>query len=45
MHEVQENIDALLNDVVARLAIRLGDEADATGVVLELGVIEATAGR
>src|SRR6185436_16332679 len=39
--EVLEDLDALFDDGVRLLALDVHDEADATGVMLELRVIEA----
>ena len=41
MLEVFEDFDGLLNDGVGALAAEVGDEANAAGVVLECGVVEA----
>ena len=45
MHEVQEDLDALADDVVRRDALDVGDEADATRVVLELRIVESGPAR
>ena len=42
MHEVQKDIDSLFDDVVRRSAGDVGDEADATGVVLVARVVESS---
>ena len=39
--EVHEHVDALRHDVVRLLAADVRDEADAAGVVLEGGIVEA----
>jgi hypothetical protein len=41
MVEVLEDLDALLDDLVGSDVVEIGDEADATGVVLEAGIVEA----
>ena len=40
MVEVYQNGQRLLNDVVGTFALHLANEADATGIMLELGVVE-----
>jgi hypothetical protein len=42
--EVLEDLQALLDDLVTFLALDVGDEADAAGVVLVLRVIETLRG-
>src|SRR5688572_3310574 len=41
MIEVLEDLDALLDDGIRFAALDVHDEADAAGIVLELGVIQA----
>ena len=41
MGEVLEDLEALLDDGVALLALECGDEADAAGIVLVGGVVQA----
>lgn len=45
MVEVDENLDALLDDLVGLLALHVHDEADAAGIVLELRVVKSLLGR
>jgi hypothetical protein len=45
MVEVDEDLDALLDDLVGLLALHVHHEADAAGVVLELGVVKSLLGR
>jgi len=42
--EVDEDLDAFGNDVMGFVAFDAGDEADAAGVVLVAGVVEALGG-
>jgi hypothetical protein len=42
MHEVQKDIDSFFDDVVGGPAGDVGDEADATGVVLVARVVESS---
>ena len=39
--EVDEDLDALLDDLVGPDVVEIGDEADAAGVVLEAGIVES----
>ena len=41
MGQVLEDLQAMLDDGVARAAFQVGDEADATGIVLELRIVES----
>ena len=41
MLQVQENIDALLDDFMGLIAIDVDNHADAAGIVLVLGVVES----
>src|SRR5205085_6767981 len=45
MRQVDQNLNALDDYVVRFLTLDAGDEADAAGVVLEAGVVEALRGR
>jgi hypothetical protein len=45
MHEVEQNIDALLDDIVRRLALDVRDETNAAGVVLIAGIVKSLARR
>ena len=40
MGEVNENLQALLNNVVSFVALDIGHEADATSIMLVLRVVE-----
>jgi len=42
--EVLEDLQALLDDGVRPVALDVGDEADAAGVVLVCGVVQAAGG-
>jgi hypothetical protein len=44
MGQVDEDLDAFLNDVVGFPALDAGDEANATGVVFLAGVVKALRG-
>ncbi len=41
MGQIDEDLEAVLDDAVARAALQIGDEADATGIVLVLRIIES----
>jgi len=43
--EVEEDLDALLHDLVGANVVEIGDEPDATGVVLEAGIVESSPRR
>ncbi len=45
MGEVLQNLQAMLDDRVARTSLQIGDEADAAGIVLALRIIESLRGR
>ena len=45
MVEVDENLQALLQDVVRLAVAKVGDETDAAGIVLPCGVVKALAAR
>ena len=41
MRQVDQNLDALENDVVRPLALEIGNEANAAGIVLVARVVKA----
>jgi hypothetical protein len=41
MLQIEENIDALFNDVVSLVAVDVDNHADAAGIVLVLRVVES----
>ena len=41
MHQVEQDIDALLDDIVRGLTLDVGHETNAAGVVFELRVVES----
>jgi hypothetical protein len=43
--QVDQNLDALQNDIVGFLTVDIGDKANAASIVLVGGVIEPLAGR
>jgi hypothetical protein len=45
VHEVPEDLDPLLDDVVRGLTLDVGHETGAAGIVLELRIVEAFARR
>src|SRR4029079_19667442 len=45
MGEILQDLDAVLDDLVAWPTLKVGDEADATGVMLALRIIESLRGR
>ena len=45
VHQVEQDIDTFVDDVVTRSTRNVGDEADAAGVVLEARIVKAMARR
>ena len=45
MLEIAENADRVGDDLMRLLALDVGDEADAAGILLEAGIVEAFGGR
>ena len=45
MGEIEQHLEALLDNAVARLAIEIGDEAHATGIVLQCRIIKSLLSR
>jgi hypothetical protein len=45
VRKVFEHRERLINDVVGGATVHVSDQADATGIVLEAGVVETTGDR
>ncbi|MGC4066007.1 MAG: hypothetical protein QM784_15430 [Polyangiaceae bacterium] len=44
VNQIQKDFDTLAHDVMRRLALQAGNEANATGVMLESGVVQSRPG-
>jgi len=45
MLEIAENVERVGDDLMRLLALDIGDEADAAGILLQRGIVEAFGGR
>ena len=45
MLEIEQNGEAVVDDLVRLASLEIGDEADAAGILVERGIVKAACGR